>query len=105
MSDLCKDVQFANWPKHLAYVEWFTPFGRPGPNHALHRITRSLTAEGGNLASVVDLKRVVRSVALTPNFGKVADRSWTSSTVMDKCKSFFVNPFPDQHDHTLYNLS
>ena len=105
MSGLCKDVQYANWPKHLAYVEWFTPFSRPGPNHCLHKITRSFAAEGGNLASVVDLKRVVRSVPLTPNFGKVADRSWTSSNVMDKCKSFFVNPFPDQHDHTLYNLS
>ncbi|KAE9383970.1 hypothetical protein BT96DRAFT_1102827, partial [Gymnopus androsaceus JB14] len=106
MSGLCKDVQYANWPKHLAYIEWLTPFSRPGPNHCLHKITCSFAAVGGNLASVVvDLKRVVRSVPLMPNFGKVADRSWTSSNVMDKCKSFFVNPFLDQHDHTLYNLS
>ncbi|KAJ3792067.1 hypothetical protein GGU11DRAFT_693967, partial [Lentinula aff. detonsa] len=88
----------------LAYIEWFSPFNKPGENHSLHKITQSVLPEGGNLASVVDLTHIVRSVSLTPCFGKVADPTWTSSNVMDKCKTFFVNPYPDQHDHLLYIL-
>ncbi|KAE9389182.1 hypothetical protein BT96DRAFT_1070933 [Gymnopus androsaceus JB14] len=104
MSNLCKDVPFSKWPKHLAYIEWFSAFSKPGANHFLYKIIQSVSRKGGNLASVADLTWVTRSVALTPRFGKVADQTWASSNVMDKCKSFLVNPFPDQHDHLLYVL-
>ncbi|KAL0563195.1 hypothetical protein V5O48_018880 [Marasmius crinis-equi] len=105
MAQLFADVPYSNWPKHMAYVEWFSPLtGKPDKNHLLHKISRVRFQDGGGLASVVDVTDIVRSVPLTPRFGKVADRTWTSGNVMDKCSEFYVNPYPDQHDRRLYIL-
>ncbi|THU95825.1 hypothetical protein K435DRAFT_665625 [Dendrothele bispora CBS 962.96] len=77
--------------KHLAYIEWFTPFSiRPDGNHGLYKVSRS-HVDGGRLASVVDIRRLIRSVHLLPKFGRVANREWMSSTVLDLCPSFFVS--------------
>ncbi|THU97914.1 hypothetical protein K435DRAFT_886886 [Dendrothele bispora CBS 962.96] len=98
-------VPHARWPKHLAYVEWFSSFSHQvDPNHLLHKVSRVEFSDGGGLASVIDVSDIVRSVPLTPKFGKVADRSWTSSNVLDRCKVFFVNPYPDRHNRLLYIL-
>ncbi|KAJ3963468.1 hypothetical protein EV361DRAFT_767010, partial [Lentinula raphanica] len=63
----------------LAYVEWFSPF-QPSPdsNHRLFKVSHC-EVEGGRLASIVDVRRLLRSVHLFPRFGRVADRTWKSS--------------------------
>ncbi|KAK1224627.1 hypothetical protein PQX77_012466 [Marasmius sp. AFHP31] len=109
MARLFTAVPHANWPKHMAYIEWYSPFkSTVDPNHLLHKVSRVRFLDGGGMASVVDVSDIVRSVPLsvplTPKFGKVADRSWTSSNVMDKCDEFYVNPYPDQHDRQLFIL-
>ncbi|KAL0565177.1 hypothetical protein V5O48_016854, partial [Marasmius crinis-equi] len=76
----------------------------PDPNHLLHKVSRVKFSDGGELASAVDVSNIVRSVLLTPRFGKVTDRSWSSSNVMERCNEFYVNPYPDQHDWRLYML-
>ncbi|KAJ3998439.1 hypothetical protein F5050DRAFT_1798464 [Lentinula boryana] len=92
-----------NRPCHLAYVEWFTPFSAsPDANHHLYQVSHS-GVEGGHLASVIDVCQLIRSVHLFPKFGRVADRTWTSSTVLDKCKTFLVNSDSDRHIYQLFS--
>ncbi|KAF5345632.1 hypothetical protein D9758_015168 [Tetrapyrgos nigripes] len=47
-------------PRHLAYVEWFSPFTpHPDENNGYYKISRSYAdLEGGRLASVVDIRRL-----------------------------------------------
>ena len=87
-------------PQHLAYVEWFTPFGRtPQPHHLLYRVKRSVLPNGYPVASVVSLRNVRRSVQLFPSFGQTAPREYTPENVLDLCPAFFVNSFTDRHSY------
>ncbi|KAJ3715707.1 hypothetical protein C8R42DRAFT_725514 [Lentinula raphanica] len=95
LDSLFDDISAEERPRFLAYVEWFTTFAAPDPNHGLHKVSWC-DVEGGRLASVVDISRLVHSVHLIPRFGSVADREWTRDTVLDKCQSFFVNSHSDR---------
>ncbi|KIJ65793.1 hypothetical protein HYDPIDRAFT_109810 [Hydnomerulius pinastri MD-312] len=84
-------------PQHLAYVEWFTPFApSPERNHAMYKVQRSIVNRE-RMGSIVPVVNIRRSVHLIPKFGAVAPREWTSSNVLERCKTFFVNPFTDRH--------
>ncbi|KAJ7593168.1 hypothetical protein C8J56DRAFT_1013320 [Mycena floridula] len=84
--------------KHLAYIEWFTPFASsPAAYHLMYKVSRSMVPEGGRLSSIIPIANIRRSVHLLPKFGPVAPMSWTSSNVLDKCPHFFVNSFTDRH--------
>ncbi|KAJ7736986.1 hypothetical protein DFH07DRAFT_753191 [Mycena maculata] len=90
-------------PKHLAYVEWFSPFTpQPEPHHLMYKIRRSMK-DGYCITSVIPLANIRRSVHLLPKFGPVAPPDWTSSNVLDECEAFFVNSFSGRHIYaTLY---
>ncbi|KAJ3797788.1 hypothetical protein GGU11DRAFT_666105, partial [Lentinula aff. detonsa] len=55
-------------------------FTAPDVNHGLFKVSRC-NVDGGRLASVVDINRIIRSVHLIPKFGQIANREWDTSTV------------------------
>ncbi|KAF8270154.1 hypothetical protein EI94DRAFT_1771016 [Lactarius quietus] len=68
----------------LVYVEWFSPLSTPpDDSHGMYRISRS-HCNGHRLASVIPLTEICWS-------------NWESPTVLEECRSFFVNPFLDRH--------
>ncbi|KAG2339926.1 hypothetical protein BDR05DRAFT_977595 [Suillus weaverae] len=90
-------------PKHLAYVEWFSPFtGTSERNHGMHKVSQSYE-NGEWLVSVISVKDIWCSIHLIPKFGCIAPQDWTSSNVLELCRDFFVSPFTDRHTYaTIY---
>ena len=80
----------------MAYVEWFTAFTTPNPNHGMYKVSRALR-NGERLCSIIPVSDFRRSIHLIPRFGKVASAHSTSSNVLEQCDSFYVNPFSDRH--------
>ncbi|KAG1810188.1 uncharacterized protein HD556DRAFT_1428325 [Suillus plorans] len=78
-------------PKHLAYIEWFTPFSSaPDRRHGLYEL------------SIVPLANIVRSVHLIPSFGAVVPQEWTSDTVLDDCNDFWLNSYLDRYTFCIF---
>lgn len=85
--------------KHLAYVEWYTPFSQAplDRNSHLFKIKRLRDArDGTQKASIVPIDYIRQSIHLLPKFGPVTPVHWTSSNVLDEAEFFYVNPFTDR---------
>ena len=89
-------------PKHLAYVEWFTPIpATPDPKHGMYRVSR-LTENGRRSASIIQVESIVRSIHLIPQFGPVMPQEWNSFTVMEFCNTFYINPFSNVQSYLTF---
>ncbi|KAK6988927.1 hypothetical protein R3P38DRAFT_3331721 [Favolaschia claudopus] len=87
-------------PRHLAYVEWFSPCtAQTEPHHLMYKVKRSVR-DGARMASIVPVANIRRSIHLLPKFGPVAPAHWTSANVLEECPNFFVNCFSDRHVYT-----
>ena len=71
-------------------------------NNGMYQVSRS-HRNGQRLASIIPLTDVCLSVQLFPVFGQIAPQNWQSSTVLEECCTFYVNPFLDRHMY--YNLN
>ncbi|KAF9502071.1 hypothetical protein BDN71DRAFT_1378620 [Pleurotus eryngii] len=83
--------------QHLVFVEWFSAFVNPERNHGLFKIRPLKNVDSSPISEVIPLANVRRSAHLYPQFGPFAPVEWTSSTVLDRCDTFFVNMFADCH--------
>ena len=84
-------------PGHLAYIEWFTQPKEKDNNNGMYPITYSCTGPSREREyAIVELDSVVRPCQLFPNFGEMADRSWTSDNVLDICSQFYISNWKDQ---------
>lgn len=91
-----------NIPKHLAYIEWFSPFeDEPDPNHLLYKI-KATRSEEGHVCSVISVNDIRRSAHPYPKLGASALLEWKSSTVLDQCNTFYLNSF---NDRNLYRIA
>ncbi|OJT02126.1 hypothetical protein TRAPUB_7421 [Trametes pubescens] len=88
-------------PQYLAYVEHFTAFAQaPDPVSGLYQVSRAVRGTS-RLASIIPVDQIVRSCHLFPRFGAVAPREWTSSNVLERCSTFYVNAFTDRNTYRL----
>jgi hypothetical protein len=90
-------------PLHMAYVEWYSDLEHTDPNHGMFKISASKERDGSRICSIIPLPNIQRSVHLFPKFGPTVPAEWTSSNVLDRCNTFYVNNLTDRHlFRTLY---
>ncbi|KAI0070727.1 hypothetical protein K474DRAFT_1738436 [Panus rudis PR-1116 ss-1] len=87
----------------LAYVEWFTPFGRVEPVTGMHVVTRSTRAKQPN-GCIIPLTNIVAPCHLVAKCGKQIDRTISSVNVLDRAPSFYVNPYISIHEFSMFRL-
>ncbi|ESK82317.1 hypothetical protein Moror_2245, partial [Moniliophthora roreri MCA 2997] len=88
--------QQSHVPQHLAYVEWFMQFAQsPKGPHGLYKIRSSFNSKGYQDSTIVPVMAFRHSIHLYPKFGSAVLPEWTSSSVLDDTKQFYVNSFSD----------
>ena len=89
-------------PTFLAYVEWFSPIpATPDPKHLMYKVSRSIQG-GQRKASIIPVDAILGSVHLLPRFGPIMPRDWTTYTVLDKCQTFYINPFANVQSYMTF---
>lgn len=76
----------------LAYIDWFTPFGRLDNNTGMHQVSRSTRNRKPN-ADIVTVDRILGACHLVGKSGLEIDRSWGSENVLETASVFLVNPY------------
>jgi hypothetical protein len=80
---------------HLAYVEWFSALSTtPDPQHMMQKVSQ-LTRCGHRCTGVIPVDWILGSIHLIPRFGRVVPQGWNSFTVLEECKSFYINLLKD----------
>ena len=89
--------------KHLAYVEWFSPFTHsPEPLHGLHKVSRALSSKHRKSA-IVEVSRIRQSIHLFPCFGGPWRSNWNPDNVLESCDTYLVNSFQNGQSYlTVY---
>ena len=82
--------------EHLAYIEWFSTFTTASDDHGMFRLNRCLE-DGERVASIVPVSKIRRSVHFFPKFGPAVPEGWSANNVLEKCTTFYLNPFTDRH--------
>ena len=97
----CLPEEFGSFPDPLAYIEWFTAFQLPVPDLEMYQISR-LTRQYRRRASIIPVSQIERSIHLIPKFGRQMDISWSAEDVLERCKTFYVNPYVCHLDFLLF---
>ena len=82
----------------LAYVEWFSKFTPPDGNHGMYTLKRHVQGSE-HVASIIPVSSIRRSVHLFPKFGQEVPEDWTPDNVLERCDTFYLNPFVDRHTY------
>ena len=86
-------------PNHLAYVEWFTPLPatRDPVNH-MYKVSR-MFQNSERHTSIIPVETILCSVHLFPRLSSNTPHDWDSSSVLEHCQSFYVNPFCSRNSY------
>ncbi|KAF8259555.1 hypothetical protein EI94DRAFT_1780663 [Lactarius quietus] len=82
-------------PHHLAYVQWYVKLAEPDQNHGMIKLCPQKDSDSNWVCSIVPVANIQWSVHLLPKFGPVVPAEWTSSNVLDRCETFFMNTYTD----------
>ncbi|KAJ6508168.1 hypothetical protein C8R45DRAFT_1050452 [Mycena sanguinolenta] len=92
---------FGGYHEPVAYVDWFKPLQRHVADLGMHQV--SLSSQNlRQRSSIIPLTDIVRSCHLIPVFGRSVNPRWEADTVLDQCKSFYLNPYLRHHDFYLF---
>lgn len=82
--------------KHLAYIEWLSPFQTLAePHHGLYKVTRPEHQH----SAVIEVSAIRQSIHLFPYFKGDWRVDWTSANVLEKCDTFFVNSLQNRQTY------
>lgn len=88
-------------PHPLAYVEWFTPLGRPDAFTGLYSITRSTRNTRRN-SSIVSVHSILRGCHLMARCPREVPSTWTAENVLEQGGiQFFLNHYINVDTFTL----
>ena len=89
-------------PNYLAYVEWFTPLpSTPDPVNHMYKVSRMFDSSMRR-ASIIPLEVILCSVHLFPRLTPNPPHDWVSSSVLEHCPSFYVNPFSNRNSYLTF---
>jgi hypothetical protein len=89
-------------PSYLAYVEWFTPIpAEPEPKHRMYKVSRSIQ-NGQRNAVIIPVESILCSIHLLPRFTPAGPQGWNTFTVLEKCHTFYINPFTDMYCYVTF---
>ena len=90
-------------PAHLAYVEWFSQLPvTPEPIHGMYKVSRLLAPNRKRRASIIPVESIMCSVHLFPWFSPSTPQTWNSSTALEHCHTFYVNPFVNRQSYLTF---
>jgi hypothetical protein len=88
----------------LAFVDWFTPFKKYNKSLGMFQVSYARKQRYQH-SGIVLAESILQTCHLIPEFGRstVTNKSlWSSADVLDKCTSFFVNPYLRHYDFLLF---
>ena len=93
---------FGPFQHPLAYIEWFTPFGRPDASTGLYPITRSTRHTRRN-STVVSIDRILRGCHLMARYPQDVPSLWTAdNTLEQESIQYLFNPYINVDTFTLF---
>jgi hypothetical protein len=92
-------------PKHLVYVEWFSPLpASPNINNCMYKVNKLVykNCDSRRSVTIVPIESILYSVHLFPQFKSVASQHWDTFSVLEQCDTFFVNSFSDRYNYLTF---
>ncbi|KAN0103742.1 hypothetical protein V8E52_011679, partial [Russula decolorans] len=89
-------------PKHLAYVEWFSPLSAsPDVNNCMYKVTKLVhkNCDSRQSVAIIPIESILCSIHLFPQFRSGTPPHWDTFSVLEQCDAFFVNPFSDRYNY------
>ncbi|KAG6808947.1 hypothetical protein H0H92_002281 [Tricholoma furcatifolium] len=81
----------------LVYVHWFKPLRKYDTDLGMFQTSFS-SQNHQRRASIIPASHILRSCHLSPVFGRTADPTWVSHSVVDSSPSFYLNPYLRHYD-------
>ena len=90
-------------PKYLTYIEWFSWLSAAhNADHLMYKVMQS-THNGGQSVAIIPVELILCSVHLIPQIGPTVPQNWSVFLVLERCHTFFINPFSDRYNYLIFS--